>query len=186
MTLSTKVEGRTFADLSVWGKRFDKRAMKELAGYLSCQNYATQTVTFYNDGDDNDIQTTGGGAVMIDGVFIESLPADTVLVITDQLTGDGEALEVTDAYEMNYLILANAIGVLSVWQAGVQAVTAASILKIPTFDASLYVGLAVLLWDNDDGSADANLGDAAADLNTDGTFVNLIGHIFPHPDQFAN
>jgi len=186
MTVTTKVEGRTYADLSTWGKRFDKRAMKELAGYLSCNNHETQAITFYNDGDDNDIQSTGTKVAMVNGVLIPSLPVDTVLVITDQLTGDGADLEVADGYEMNYLVLATAGGVLSTWQAGVQATTGNSEVKFPKFDTSLYVGVGLILWDNDDASAAGNLGDAAADLNTDGTFYQLLGPTLPHPDNFAN
>jgi hypothetical protein len=186
MTTTTKVETRTYADLSVWGKRFDKRAMKELAGYLSSQNYESQTIAYLDDGDDNDIKSTGTGTAMVNGVFIPSLPADAVLVIADQLTGDGPDIEVADSFEMNYLVLATAGGVLSTWQAGVQAATGASVVKFPKFDTSLYVAVGHILWDNDDATAAGNLGDAAADLATDGTFYQLLGATLPHPDNFAN
>jgi len=186
MTITTKVEDRTYADLSVWGKRFDKRAMKELAGYLSCNNNATQAIINYNDGDDNDIQSTGTASAMVNGVFIPALPADTVLVVTDQLTGDGPDMEVADDYDLYYLVLALATGVLSTWQAGVQASVGTASLKFPKFDTSLYVGVGAILWANNDEGAAGNLGQAESDLATDGTFYQLLGPTLPHPDNFAN
>lgn len=64
--------------------KFSHRAMKDLAGFLLCQNHATQAFAIDGSNAEN-VQTTGTAACMIAGVPINSLTADAELDISADL-----------------------------------------------------------------------------------------------------
>jgi hypothetical protein len=93
-------------------------------------------------------------------------------------------LSIADGSGAYLLITAKADGTLTVWKAG--AVATSPVCKIPQFDAKLYVPVALCLYSNSAGDSAADvIGNASTcDFSTYGTFVQLIGPVFPHPDNY--
>ena len=67
-----------------WGDKFGHRPMRDLARFLTTYNMADQGIAV--DGTNvYNIESTGTGACVINGVYVPSLTADTeLLIITDQ------------------------------------------------------------------------------------------------------
>jgi hypothetical protein len=171
--------------IAAWGKRFTKKSAQDLAAYMTSYNMESQVVSYVDDADDNDLQTTGTKPCMINGVFIPSLTADASMIVADDTTGNAAGTTIADDFERWFIVLADADGTLSLWTAGdAAAIGGNAVLKIPAFDPSTYVALAVILYANDNASAEVTVGAAACDWNTDGTFYQLTGPVFPHPDNF--
>jgi len=160
--------------MSNWPDFFNYAPMKELAGFLSSYNMASQTVAL--DANANDIQSSGGGACMINGVFIPALAADAALDISADNVGDATGVSIADDYDQYFLILADADGTLSVWKAGDAAATGEAVLSIPDFDTETYCAVAIMKVVNDSGDA-LVIGTTA--LTGDVTFYQLTGPIFP-------
>lgn len=95
---------------------------------------------------------------------------------------NGSGTVTTTLYERWFVVLAKSTGVISVWQAGDEATIAggAVSLKVPQFDPLVYVCLGLLKVAKDD-AGNHTLGTTA--LTGDGTYVNLVGPVFPHPDN---
>ncbi len=185
MTVTTKTTGHwTGPSVAAWGQRFTKKAAQDLAAYMSSYNMETQAVTFLDDADDNDMESTGTNPCMINGVFIPALAADALLEIAVDPTGNAAGATIEDDGGRWFIVLADEDGVLSLWTAGDEGAISAAVLKIPAFDPSLYCAVALVVYDNDNASAQVTVGAAACDWNTDGTFYQLTGPVFPHPDNF--
>jgi hypothetical protein len=184
MTATTKVEGRTYADLSVWGKRFDKRAMKELAGYLSSHNLGvTQAGAFASA----DPSTTGTNPIMINGVYIPALTAEadadwSETTAATIVTGDLRGVTLATDYSQWIMMLARSTGLLQILAASAQVLDAniAAALKIPKWDSSTYAPIALFSIN----SAGVTYG--TTDLSGIDTPYQLLGQMLPHPDNFAN
>jgi len=186
MTITTKVEGRTYADLSAWGKRFDKRAMKEMAGYLSCGNMGvSQAVAFAAA----DPATTGTKPMMLDGHIqlciaeadADWSDADTAATVVE---GDARGLVMADAYMQWIAVYARATGLLRIDLAGTYALDAAVVTEgviMPKWDSSVWAPIALVL---------VNAGGAVTlgttDINAIVTIHQLLSPILPDPSVFAN
>ena len=71
------------ADLNKWVKSFSYNGMRQFVAYLMSMNMATQALAI--DATAQDIQTTGGAAVLINGVNIAALSADAAYDISAEL-----------------------------------------------------------------------------------------------------
>ena len=170
---------------------FNYRPMKDLAGFLTSYNCATQVVTFYDDGDDNDLTDTGTAMCAINGVVIPSLTQDAQMVIASDETGDAPDVDIGDDKAQYVAILADEDGTLSIWLAGdcsdfngeTQDTIDVGVLKMPSFDYETYVCLAVAVYNNDAAASAVGIGDDDCDWNTDGTFYQILGPVFPHPEN---
>jgi len=186
MTVTTKVEGRAYADLSVWGKRFDKRAMKELAGYLSSRNLGVTQAGVYTT---NDPVTTGTNPIMINGVYIPALTAEANADWSDAdtastiVTGDMRGVTLATTYSQWIMMLARSSGLLQVLSASAQVLDAAiaAAIKIPKWDASTYAPIA--LHSIDATTVTFGTTDIGSAMDTP---YQLLGQVLPHPDNFAN
>jgi len=87
---------------------------------------------------------------------------------------------VTTLYERWFIVLAKSTGVISIWEAGDEALIGNSVLKIPQFDPEMYCCLGLILVAKDDAN-DLTIGTTA--LTGDATYVDLVGPVFPHPDN---
>jgi hypothetical protein len=89
---------------------------------------------------------------------------------------------ITTLYEQWFAVFALSTGVISLAVAGTQATIAggAAELKIPHFDPLTYCCIGVIKIAKDD-AGDLTVGTTA--LTGDGTYVNLVGPVFPHPDN---
>jgi len=165
-------------DNTNWGKLFSFRAMRELAAYLTSYNMANQTVAL--DANAQDLQTTGTGSCMIDGVFIPSLAADDPWDWSAESAGDLVGETLADGYDQYIAILAKADGSLEVFAAGDPALVGTAVLKIPAFDPATYCLIALALVVNDSGGGIV-WGTTA--LTGDITFYPVTGPVFPHIDN---
>lgn len=214
--------------MSNWGNLFNFVPMKEFAKYLSTYNMESQTIAV--DGvNAYNIQSTGTGQAVLNGVYINSLAADAELLITDtevttqwagntvyavddevvvgapngdmfkcliahtsELPPGGDAnwqripnlagYELADDFRLLIMVTAEADGTLGVWVASdPSAIGTAPTPKIPAFDPSVYVVVGFIDYANDAASAAVTFGDVAGGVNfgTDGTFVQVVGPIFP-------
>jgi hypothetical protein len=152
MTITTKVEGRTYADLSVWGKRFDKRAMKELAGYLSCGNMgASQALAFAA----NDPATTGTKPIMINGhtqLCIAEADADwsDAATASTLVAGNARGIVMANGYSQWLICFARSTGLLRIDTAGTYALDASVVTEgviIPHWDSSVWAPIALFIVD---------------------------------------
>lgn len=66
-----------------FGSKFSHAPMRDLASFMRTWNMATQA--FAVDANANDVQDTGTGHVVINGVHIASLPVDAALDISEDL-----------------------------------------------------------------------------------------------------
>lgn len=186
MTATTKVEGRTYADLSTWGKRFDKRAMKELAGYLSCGNMgASQALAFAAA----DPATTGTKPIMING-HIQLCIAESDADWSDATTaatlvaGDARGTVMANGYSQWLACYARATGLLRIDLAGTYALDAAVVTEgviMPKWDSSVWAPIALFIVDA--GGA-VTLG--TTDISGITTIHQLLSPILPDPSVFAN
>jgi len=71
------------ANLNEWVKTFSYNAMRQFASYLMTINMATQTLAI--DATAQDIQTTGGAGVVLNGVVIAALGGDAAYDISAEL-----------------------------------------------------------------------------------------------------
>ena len=183
MTLTTKVETRTFADLNVWGLRFDKRPIKEMAAYLSSYNMGvTQTVAFAAV----DPATTGTSPIMINGVVIESLTAEanadwSETTASTIVEGDAKGETFQDTYMVDIIVYARSTGLLRIDMAGEVELDADICLQIPHWDASVWAPIAIV---NVNAGGEIVLG--TTDINAEVTITQLLGAVLPHPDNFQN
>lgn len=173
-----------------WNTQFGHGPMRALAEYVTTYNMASQTIAVDNANTEN-IQSTGTGACVINGVLINSLTADAELDISADTTAMTTGYSATNAvgttladdYERFYCVLADADGTLSIWLAGdAAAIGGSAVCKIPAFDPNTYVCVATILYANDAASASVTVG-TDTDWGTDGTFYQMIGPVFPHPDN---
>jgi len=181
MTTTTKVEGRTYADLSFWGKKFDKKAMKQLAGYLTSYNMGvSQAVAFA----DENPSTTGTKQAMINGTIINSLPAEADADWSDEDTaatlvaGDARGTVLANGQSVYITVFARSTGLLRIDLAGSVALDASVALKVNVWDSSVWAPLATTLVDA--GGA-VTLG--TTDINAIVTITQLLSPILPHPDN---
>lgn len=94
---------------------------------------------------------------------------------------------ITHDYEQWFLILALKTGVISLWEAGAEALhTVGAECKIPQFDPKTYVAIGLLHI-----TSEVNAGTAfvvgttsLAEASCEDTFINLTGPVFPHPDNW--
>ena len=84
-----------------------------------------------------------------------------------------------------FLILAKKDGVISVWEAGDEALTSLGVeCKIPQFDPKVYVPIGLLHVANGSAS-DFTIGTTTwATGSVTETYIQLSGPIFPHPDNW--
>lgn len=90
--------------------------------------------------------------------------------------------ELADDFRLLIMVTAEADGTLGAWVASdASAIGTAPTPKIPAFDPSVYVVVAFIDYANDAASATVTFGDTdgAGDFGTDGTFVQVLGPIFP-------
>lgn len=182
MTTTTKVEGRTYADLSFWGKRFDKKAMKQLAGYLSSYNMGVSQALAFAAADP---ATTGTKPIMINGTYINALTveddadwsdADTASTL---VAGDARGTALTNGKSVYCVCFARSTGLLRIdlSSSGV-ADDADATLKIPQWDASVWAPIATF---------DVNAGGAVTlgttDISGIVTIVQQLSPLLPHPDN---
>ena len=181
MTTTTKSEGRTYADLSFHGKRFDKKALKQLAGYLTSYNMGTSQAVAFAAADP---ATTGTYPIMIDGVIIPALTAEADADWSDQDTaativaGDALATALENGYSVYMTIFARSTGLLRIDLAGTVALDAAVALKINQWDSSVWAPIAIALVD---AAGSVTLG--TTNINAITTVTNLLGSVLPHPDN---
>lgn len=161
---------------------FGGQGLRSVMNYLGSCNHESQTIAV--DGTNvYNIQSTGGGACMINGVFIPSLAADAELDV-DESSING--LELADDKEVYLAVLAAADGTLDIMQAGAIAdIGGNAVLKIPAFDPETYALVGIILYANDAASDAVEFGptDGGVDFGTDGTFYQVTGPVFPHPDN---
>jgi hypothetical protein len=97
--------------------------------------------------------------------------------------------ELADDYRIMLMVTAQADGTLGLWLASDPcAIGTAPTTKIPAFDPSVYCVVAFIDYANDAASAAVTFGDTDGGVafGTDGTFYQVIGPVFPHPDNFIN
>jgi len=184
MTVTTKVEGRTYADLSAWGKRFSQRAVKELAGYLSSCNLGVSQAGALAS---QDPTTTGTKPIMIDGVYIPALTVEddadwSETTAATIVTGDMRGVTLATTYSQWIMLLARSTGLLQILAASAQVLDAsiATAIKIPKWDASTYAPITLF-------SINATtVVFGTTDVNAMDTPYQLLQPVLPHPDNFAN
>lgn len=159
-------------------KLFTGNALRRTIGYLTSYNMATQTVAL--DVAANDLQTSGGGACMINGQFIPALAADDAFDISADSVGDAVGVSLADDEEVYTLVCAKADGTLELFLAGDIAAIGTATLEIPNFDSDIYCALATMLIANDSGSPIV-IGTTV--LTGDVTITQLTGPVFPHIDK---
>lgn len=162
-----------------WGKFFNYKIMKELAGFLSTYNMETQAVAFAAA----DPATTGTKQCVINGVYIPALTAEadadwSSALAADLVQGDAKGTVLADGQSVYLAVFADATGRLRINLAGSVALDAAVACKIPDFDPSTWVCIAIVLVDA--GGA-VTLG--TTDINAIATVYQVIGPVFPHPDN---
>jgi len=94
---------------------------------------------------------------------------------------------ITDDYEQWFLILAKKDGVISLWEAGDQAITTTGAeCKIPQFDPKTYVAIGLLhILAAVDAGTDFTVGTTSlAEATCVDTFLNLTGPVFPNVDNW--
>jgi hypothetical protein len=164
-------------------------AARDIMDFMGTYNMATQAVAADGSHAYN-VQTTGGGACVIDTVLIPALDADAEhLIVTEDDHTDINGLTLADDYEQWFAFFVEADGTLSVKQAGdAAAIGGNAVLKIPDFDPTTYCCVAVCLYANDAASDTVTFGatDGGVAWGTDGTFYQMIGPVFPHPDNIDN
>ena len=90
-------------------------------------------------------------------------------------------VETQDHYDRYFLITAKSDGVLTVWLAGDEASVGTAVLKIPQYDPEFYCPVCIALLVNDTAAATHTFGDT--DLTSDVTYYQVMGTVFPHPDN---
>ena len=173
----------SFTEDTNWGKKFVTEAAQQLASYSATMNYESQAIAINSNAEN--IQSTGTKQCMINGVYIPVLAADAELDIsadTTTITGMTNAvgISIADGYDQYFLILAKADGTLSMWKAGDAALLGTATIKVPAYDPETYVAVATALIVNNSGNA-LIVGTTA--LTGDITFYNVIGPLYPHPDN---
>ncbi len=160
---------------------FGGEGLRSVVSYLGTMNYESQAIAA--DANVYDIQSTGTKSCMINGVYIPALTVDAAFpVLGSKING----LELADDKERWFAVFATAAGTLEIMAAGDAAdIGGNAVLKIPAFDPTTYVCLAVILYANDAASAAVTFGatDGGVDWGTDGTIYQVIGPVFPHPDN---
>jgi hypothetical protein len=103
-----------------------------------------------------------------------------------QAMPDLDEMELLDDFRMKIMITAEADGTMGLWSASAHsAIGTEPTLKIPYFDPSVYVVIGIIDYANDAASATVTFGESGggSDFGTDGTFIDVIGPVFPHPDN---
>jgi hypothetical protein len=85
---------------------------------------------------------------------------------------------VADTYSRWFLVTAKSDGTLTVWLAGDAALDGTEVLKIPQFCPKTYVAIGLIHVNSNTSFV---LGTTA--LTTIGTFYQITGPVFPHPDN---
>jgi hypothetical protein len=99
---------------------------------------------------------------------------------------NASGLSIADGSSAWFMVTAKADGTLTIWRAGDVAVSASVVCKVPQVDLKLYVPVAFILYANSAGDSNADvIGNASTcDFSTYGTFVQIIGPVFPHEDNW--
>lgn len=158
------------------GKQFSYKPARDLAAYIGSYSAASQTLAIDGANPEN-IQSSGGGLAIFNGVAIASLPADAELDISADPIGDAAGAIISDGYDQYFAVFAAADGVLHLMKAGVQALLGTAVVKIPGWDASLYVCVGTMLIVNDSGS---NIVIGTTALTGDLTFIDFAGPVLPY------
>ena len=156
---------------------FNYRPMKDLAGFLTSYNVASQVVAFA----DENPATTGTKMCAIDGVIIPSLTAEDDADwdhASTAVSGDAAGRVAANLYSLWHAVFADEDGLLTINEASNYALDAAVVLKVPDFDYETLVciGLAAL-----DFTGASTIG--TTDNNGITTVYQVLGPIFPHPDN---
>jgi hypothetical protein len=94
---------------------------------------------------------------------------------------------ITHDYDQWFIALALKTGVISLWEAGDQALASVGAeCKIPQFDPKTYVAIGLLhIVGEVDAGTDFTVGTTALDgTSVVDTFIQLTGPVFPHPDEW--
>lgn len=159
--------------------RFSSKAMKDLAGFLSTYNSVSQAVAFAAA----DPATTGTKPCTINGQLIPALTAEadadwSSALAADLVEGDAKGTVLANGQSVYLAVFANAAGRLRIDLASEVALDAAVELKMPDFDYTTWVCIAVALVDA--GGA-VTLG--TTDINAITTVYQILGPVLPHADN---
>ncbi|GAF72082.1 unnamed protein product [marine sediment metagenome] len=94
----------------------------------------------------------------------------------------GAGGELTSKWERWYMVTAESDGSLGMWEAG-DEVLGTAVLKVPQFDPKMYVVCGFIHIDNQLSST-FTIGSGSLSSTTE-TYINQIGPVWPHPDNFA-
>ena len=104
-----------------------------------------------------------------------------------QAIPNAEGYSLANDFACMFMVTAESDGTLGVWIASTtaSATTFVPDLVVPFFDPAVYCVIGFILNDNDNGSAAAVVGAASAGVLwlTDGTIYQVIGPVFPHPNN---
>jgi len=163
---------------SNYASLFNHNAAEMLMAFANTYNIATQAVAFAAA----DPATTGTAMCYIDGVLIPSLTVEDDAdwssdTSTISVEGDAEGFVVPDTYSQYLAVFADADGRLRIDLAGDLALDADVECKIPMFDPSTYVCIAIVLIDGNG----CTLG--TTNINALATVYQVVGPVYPHPDN---
>ena len=97
-----------------------------------------------------------------------------------------DGMQLADDFRLYIMLTVEADGTLGAWIASAHsAIGTVPTLKIPYFDPAIYcvVGLIDYANDAESGTVTFGLNAGAVLFSTDGTFHQVIGPVFPHPDN---
>jgi hypothetical protein len=162
-----------------WGDRFGQKGAAALAAFMSTYNMVDQALAFSNGADP---VTTGTGDCTINGIYIPSLPAEASADWSDTsgadlVEGDARGLVIPTAYSQWFAVFAKANGMLMILQAGDKALDGNEELKIPWFDPTTWVCIALLHINSTGWTAGTTA------VGTMETEYAVIGPVLPHPDN---
>ena len=160
-------------------KFFSYKPMRDLAKFLLTYNCATQAVVLKSTGASPDLAWTGTAPCILGGQLIQSLTPAVTVDLSSASVCDYAGGVIPNGSTAYFLILSAAVGTPYVMLAS--AISASPTLKIPNFDPTLLVAIAVLKYANNTGG-DITIGTSNL-ANAQCTFTQLLGPVVVHVDN---